>query len=225
MTFSMRRVLTGAIALALAMAAAAQSKAGPARTPVATWKSYCHPAYGFCFRYPEGWTMLGETLGGNGVVVAPAQAQQRENWDAVTVALVVAPPETGHDPVTLDEAITQALTGARKSGQGFELQQRRQLTVADEPAEMVQVRYSEESSGREWVERLVFIAGPESEIYSVALKCAPGSVTQMEPLFSRIVSSWNLAAPASPPGDETKSPDTGPSPSRSAPPASVPPKP
>ena len=40
---------------------------------------------------------------------------------------------------------------------------------------------------------LVFIEGPASEIYSVALKSSPASLAAIEPLFSRIVDSWRLS--------------------------------
>jgi len=46
----------------------------------------------------------------------------------------------------------------------------------------------------------VFIEGPDSEIYSVALKTAPATLTTMEPLFQRIVESWKLPEAAPPPG-------------------------
>ena len=37
-------------------------------------------------------------------------------WDAVTVALVVPPPQGNDEPVTIDQAIEQAVTGVRAAG-------------------------------------------------------------------------------------------------------------
>ncbi len=136
--------------------------------------------------------MLGEVLGGNGVVVAPPQKQERELWDAVTVALVIPSPSGTQESVTVGEALAQALAGVRSSGQSFKTEQRQQRTVNGMPAEMVKVHYVEQPSGRAWTEELVFIEGPHSEIYSVVLKSATASMPRMEPLFTRIVDSWNL---------------------------------
>lgn len=185
------RCLTLAVLVGLGTTLAAQTATKPAAKPN-PWKSYCHPAPSFCFKYPVGWTMLGEVLGGNGVVVAPPQKQERELWDAVTVALVIPSPSGTQEPVTVGEALAQALAGVRSSGQSFETEQRQQRTVGGMPAEMVKVHYVEQPSGRAWTEELVFIEGPHSEIYSLVLKSATPSMPRMEPLFSRIVDSWNL---------------------------------
>jgi len=64
--------------------------------------------------------MLGDVLDGHGVTIAPAQKQDREQWDEVTVALVIPAPDEDEDPVSLGEAIAKAVSGVRKSGQSFE---------------------------------------------------------------------------------------------------------
>jgi hypothetical protein len=95
----------------------------------------------------------------------------------------------------------------------------------------VKLHYVETPTGREWIEELVFVEGPDSEIYSVALKSAPASLAAMEPAFSRIVDSWTLpeAKPAPGATDEDAPPAKAPAaptaPSKSAPPtSSTPPK-
>lgn len=215
-------------ALALVLGASyslcAQTAPKPAAKPV-PWKSYCHAERGFCFKYPAAWTMLGEIFGGNGVVVAPPQKQAKELWDEVTVALVIPPPQEGEEPVTIGEAIAQAVSGVRKSGQSFETQQRRQLTVDANPAESVKLHYTEQANGHEWIEELVFIEGPDSAIYSVALKSAPASLARMEPLFQRMVESWNLPEAAPPPDAAGEGPaDAKAKPGATTPHKSVPPK-
>jgi len=199
MQFQLRRSPAVAVLLGLATLAVAQTAPRPA-SKVVPWKSYCHPTHEFCFKYPATWSMLGEVFDGNGVVVAPAQKQARELWDEVTVALVIPAPEGDEEPVTAAEAIAQAVSSVRKSGQSFETLQRQQRTVNGKPAELVKLHYTEQSNGHEWVEELVFIEGPDSEIYSVALKTAPATLPTMEPLFQRIVESWKLPEAAPPPG-------------------------
>jgi hypothetical protein len=185
-------VLSCSTGLASQTAGKTPAKANPS-------KSYCHPVYAFCFKYPSSWGMLGDVFGGAGVVVAPPQKQERELWDSVTVALVVAPPKENEEPTTIGEAIAQAVSGVRRSGQNFETVERQHRSVNGNPAELVKLHYIENSGGREWTEELVFIQGPDSEIYSVALKSAPASLPRMDPAFARIVDSWNLPDAASTP--------------------------
>ena len=203
----------------------ASQTAGKPVSKASPLNSYCHPVLSFCFKYPVGWTMLGEVFDGAGVVVAPPQKQERELWDSVTLALVVPPPQGNAEPVTIGEAIGQAIAGVRRSGQSFETEQRQQRTVNGKPAEMVKLHYVDKSAGSDWAEELVFIEGPESEIYSVALKSATASLPRIEPQFARIVESWYLPSAAIPSetGDDSAKPHaTGPAKPASAKPSSPP---
>jgi hypothetical protein len=217
-----RRWLLLALALGLCAAATAQTAAKPPQKSLPLTK-YCHAEGSFCFKYPASWSVLGEVLNGNGVVVAPPQKLEREYWDAVTAALVVPPPQSAADAVTIDQAIEQAVSRVRESGQSFETLERQRRRVDGKPAQMVKLHYVEKPSGREWIEELVFVEGPDEEIYSVALKCAPSSLLRMQPAFSRIVDSWTLPE-AEPPATATSS-ETLASPAKSeSPTASTPPK-
>jgi hypothetical protein len=211
------------LSLGLCSAAMAQSTAKATPKPL-PWKEYCHGDEGFCFKYPPAWTKLGEVFAGNGVVVAPPQKQDQSLWDEVTVALMIPPPEGDEDPVTIDQAIAKAVSSVRAAGQSVETLQRQRRTVDDKPAQMVKLHYVEKPSGREWIEELIFVEGPDAEIYSVALKCAPASLVRMQPLFSRIVDSWTLPAVEPPPGATDEAAPT-PQPNSAQPKDSSPPKP
>ena len=198
----------------LVSAATAQTLTKPA-SKTQPLKEYCHPDYGFCFKYPSSWVSLGPIFDGNGIVVAPPQKQDRALWDEVTVALMIPPPEGDEDLVTIDQAIDKAVSSVRESGQNFDTVQRQQRMVDGNPAQVVKLHYVDKSSSREWIEELVFVEGPDSEIYSAGLKCAPDSLPRMEPLFTRIVDSWKLPEPeplpsatdeAAPSGKSSQSP-------------------
>jgi len=171
--------------------------------PAAPWKRYCHPSVGFCFRYPSSWMMLGEVFGGKGVVVAPEQKGDRALWDAITVAVIAPPAGDGGqtNARTLDGVIEQATSAMREAGQNLQTLQRQQQTVDGNPAQMLKTRYRENSTGRDWIEELVFIQGPENEIYSVALKCAPEHLVRLEPVLKGLLGSWRLPQPAEPATD------------------------
>ncbi len=135
--------------------------------------------------------MLGESMG-DGVVVAPQQTLDRELWDVVTVAAVVPPPAENQPAMSIDQVIATAMTNMQASGHDAATLQRQQRTVAGLPAQMLRIRYHDDPSGRDWIEQLVFIEGPEQEIYSVALKAQPGTISRLEPAFDAVVRSWKL---------------------------------
>ena len=168
---------------------------------------------------------MGEVFDGNGVVVAPPQKLEREYWDEVTAALVIPPPQSAADAITIDQAIEQAVSRVGESGQSFETLERQRRRVDGKPAQMVKLRYVEKPGGREWIEELVFVEGPDEEIYSVALKCAPSSLLRMQPLFSRIVDSWTLPEVGPPSAATGSDAETAAPPTKAAPPeTSTPPK-
>ena len=170
------------------------------------WKRYCHPSEGFCFKYPASWNMLGEVFEGKGVVVAPTQTIEQSLWDEITVAMVAPPPQGDEEGLDLNGVVEQAAAGMREAGQNFVTLQRQDRTVDHKPAQLLKARYREKSSGRDWIEELVFIDGPDNEIYSVALKCAPQNLTRLEPVLKGMLASWTLPEPEPPASDEPTPP-------------------
>jgi hypothetical protein len=214
MRLSFRRWLLTVVALSLLSIASAQTKA-PVH-PSAPAKRYCHPEVNFCFQYPGSWTTVGKIFNSNGIVVAPPQKQPQALWDTITVALVVLPPEGDEEPPSLNSIIEQVSAGLREGGQNFQTLQRRELTVDHKPAQMLKVSYHEKANDRDWIEELVFIEGPDNEIYSMALKCAPQNLLRLEAALKSILASWTLPEAAPPPDDEDSNPT--PPPAKPAPP-------
>ena len=220
MRLSLHVAIWLALALTLAAGAAGQ-KTSTAPAPLhklVPRKRYCQPDGGFCFKYPGSWIMLGEVFDGNGVVVAPPQKLDRALWDEITVALILPPSEGDEEPVTLDGLIEQASKSMREGGQAFETLQRQQRTVDHKPAQMLKVRYREKATDRDWVEQMVFIQGPDGEMYSVALKCSPENLARLEPLFAGVLDSWVLPEPEPPAGAEEED-----KPKQATPPPKAPP--
>ena len=196
--------LVAGLGVAVGQTAAPKGQTAPHKA--VTRKRYCQPEIGFCFRYPNTWMMLGEVFGGNGVVVAPEQKEDRALWDAITVALVAPPPEGDEEGPGLNGIVTQATDSMREAGQNFVTLQRQDRTVDYKPAQLLKVQYQEKASGRNWIEELVFIEGPENEIYSVALKCAPQNVAKLEPAFAEVLRSWVLPQAGPGEGEESEKP-------------------
>jgi hypothetical protein len=189
----------------------AQTTAPPHRSIPS--KRYCHANVGFCFRYPGSWSVLGDVFNGNGVVIAPQQKGERAQWDAITVALVAPAGENGDGP-SLNKVIEMTTADMREAGQSFQTLQRKDLTVAHDPAQMLKAQYRDNTTGRDWVEELIFIQGQENEIYSVSLKCAPQNLMRLEPALKELLASWSTPEATSPAAAV---------PSDAAPPASGPP--
>jgi hypothetical protein len=156
-----------------------------------TARKYCHESLGFCFWYPTSWKLLGEVFDGNGVVIAPDQNDDRALWDVITVAMVAPSSESGG--ATLDGLIDRATSAMRDAGQNFETLQRQERSVAGNPAQLLKARYRETKTERDWIEELVFIEGPQNEVYSVGLKCAPDHLAKLEPAFNRVLTTWKFA--------------------------------
>ena len=135
--------------------------------------------------------MLGEVFNGNGVVIAPEQKEDRALWDVITVAMVAPSSDSGG--ATLDGVIERTTAAMREAGQNFETLQRQTRSVDGGSAQLLKARYREDKTGRDWVEELVFIQGPQNEVYSVGLKCAPDHVAKLEPVLNRVLASWKSA--------------------------------
>jgi hypothetical protein len=150
-------------------------------------------------------------------IVAPQQTLDRELWDEVTVAAVVPPPAENQPPLSIDQIIQTAMTNMRTDDHAPATLQRQERTVAGLPAQMIRIRYHDEPSGRDWIEQLVFIEGPDQEIYSVALKAQPGTIARLEPAFDAIVRSWKLEPGEHSVGSQAPTSSSKPAPSEPAP--------
>ena len=215
MQLFLRSSLLLALMLGSVVGVASQTSTPAQARTAGGWNRYCQPEGGFCFKYPSSWSMLGVVFDGRGVVVAPPQKQERALWDAITVALVVPPPEGNKEPLGLNGVIEKATSGLRDGGQNFETLQRQQRTVDHKPAQILKARYREKSTGHEWVEEVLFIEGPDNEVYSVALKCSPQELARLEPVFTAVLASWMLREPEPTPDDTepaTKQSTTPPAP-------------
>ena len=135
--------------------------------------------------------MLGEAFG-NGIVIAPPQEIERSLWNEVTVATVVPPPAEGASAITIDQVIDTAMQNMRDKGYAPQTLQRQVRTVDGMPAQMLKLRYRDQDTSHDWIEELVFVEGPDHEIYSVALKASPASLQNLEPAFAGILRSWKL---------------------------------
>lgn len=169
----------------------AQSSTKPHSSPSTPTKRFCQIGGGFCFSYPASWSELGEAFG-NGVVIAPRQPTDQSLWNVVTAATVAPPPDEGQSGTSIDDVIGKALSNMQATGHNPATLQRQERMTAGLPSQAIKVRYRDNETGRDWVEQLVFIEGPDQEIYSLSLKAQPADVAKLEPAFDSILRSWHL---------------------------------
>jgi hypothetical protein len=153
--------------------------------------------------------VLGEVFG-DGVIIGPRQTIEQSLWNVVTVASVVPPPDEGETATTIDEVITTALNNMLATAHNPVTLQRQERTMAGLPSQMIKVRYHDDETGRDWIEQLVFIEGPDQEIYSASLKAQPPDVARLEPAFESILRTWHLQT-AKDSSDRSLGPATSPS--------------
>jgi hypothetical protein len=227
MRLSFRGVLIVVASLALARVGGAQSSPSkPAPGTGVPSKRFCQAEGGFCFSYPASWQVLGQAFD-NGVIVAPPQKTERALWDVVTVATVVPAPGENQTAPTVDDLISAATGNMQADGRNPQTLERQRRTVDGLPAQMIRLRYHDDE-GRDWIEELVFIAGPEQEVYSVALKAQPASIARLEPAFAGILRSWKLraqSAASQPAGESPAAASTAVPATSSTEPSSRPPNP
>jgi hypothetical protein len=188
-------------------------KSSTAKTSLRNWKSYCSEEAEYCISYPPGWDVVGDVMGGTGVVMAPPQpGKDKSLWSEITVSVTDLPePEKGKEPPSFDEIVSVALDGL--PGNNVRMLQRSELTLHGRDAELIKVSYNDKETNRPWVEQIVFI-DDELAIYSIALRATPDEVAGLEETFRRIVATWRPtesgppgpAKPAAPQPPATKAP-------------------
>jgi PsbP len=189
-----RCILGFALCVSFAALCSGQS-AGSKSTPSSTVhsKHFCSSAAGFCFNYPATWQLLGEAFG-DGVVIAPQQSGERALWNVVTAAAVAPRSDAGESAGNIEQVIETAMANMRAAGRNPQTLERQQRTINGVPAEILELRYRDDETQRDWVEELAFIEGPDQDIYSLALKVKPEDISRLQPAFERMLRSWKLAS-------------------------------
>jgi hypothetical protein len=125
------------------------------------------------------------------------------------VAAVDVPPSkstsgsTGGAP-SLDALVDIVLT-PDGSFTSAETLQRTHLILNHADAEIVRVKLHDDIKQSEAIEEIALIEGDEGLVYSVALRCAPGDFTRLEPVFQKAAHSWHVKEVAAQPAPQSNS--------------------
>ena len=153
--------------------------------------NYCNQDLGFCFNYPLGWKQLGEVYEGRGVVVAPPQSGDQQQWAQVTVAAISIPTTEGQAPPTVEDLVTSLLGKMAEQAANMQTVRRSEETLARRPAQVLQVRYDE--NGARWGETIVAMDGGNDSFYTVVFKAKVEDEPKYQKQVEGILRSFRLA--------------------------------
>lgn len=169
--------------------ASAQSSNSP--TTKARDSNYCNQDLGFCFNYPLTWKQLGEVYDGRGVVVAPPQSGDQQQWAQVTVAAISIPTQESKAPPTVDDLVTTLIGKMAEQTVNMQTVRRSEETLAQRPAQVVQVRYGE--NGARWGETIVAMDGGNDVFYTVVFKAKVDDEGKYQKQVESILHTFRLA--------------------------------
>ena len=181
-----------ALTLLLTTLALAQA---PAKKPNTTAKPrtsyFCNQELGYCFDFPASWKMLGQVYEGYGVVVAPTQPGDQDQWAQVTAAAVEIPTQEGKNPPTVDDLVTSLVGKMAEQAQNMETVRRSTETLAHHSAQLLQVHYDE--NGKRWGETIVAMDGGDGMFYTIVYKAQAAEEAKYQPQVEEILKSFRLA--------------------------------
>ena len=168
----------------------------PAKKPNTTAKPrasyYCNQDLGYCFDFPASWKMLGEVYDGHGAAVAPAQEGDQSEWAQVTVAGIEIPTAEGKNPPTVEDLVTALVGKMAEQTENMETVRRSTETLAQRPAQLLQVRYDE--NGKRWGETIVAMDGGDGMFYTVVYKAQAGQEAKYQTQVVEILKSFRLSS-------------------------------
>jgi hypothetical protein len=200
-------LLCAALAPAIAQSAPRNTGASkPATTakkaPSAAGRTECVAAVGLCVTIPATWQRLGNIFDDLGFVVAEQHVGvDSASWPQISVAAIDVPTQKGGGAPSLDALIDIVLT-PDGSFTTSETQQRTRLLLNGANAEILRVKLhndvAKDASQADTIEEVALIEGDDGLVYSIALRCAPGELARLEPIFQKTARSWRVKPPATP---------------------------
>ena len=151
---------------------------------------FCNQDLGYCFDFPMSWKMLGQVYDGYGAVVAPPQEGDQSTWANVTVAAVEVPTEEGKNPPGVEDLVTSLVGKMTEQVQNMETVRRTEDTLAQHPAQLLQVRYDE--GGKRWSETIVATDGGNGMFYTIVYKAPAADEAKYDKGFNEVLKSFRI---------------------------------
>jgi PsbP len=179
--------------LVSSVVSAQATKPAPNKNPAGSkpgMSYFCNQDLGYCFDFPMSWKMLGQVYEGYGTVVAPPQEGDQANWANVTVAAVEVPTEEGKNPPIVEDLVTSLVGKMAEQVQNMETVRRSTDTLAQRPAQLLQVRYDE--GGKRWNETIVATDGGNGMFYTIVYKSAAADEAKYQKGFEDVLKTFRV---------------------------------
>ncbi|MGA8026501.1 MAG: hypothetical protein WB992_05105 [Bryobacteraceae bacterium] len=149
------------------------------------WKRYRNPRWGFCVSYPARW-VKGDAFDGAGIFVEAGLKKRSRPTGEINIA--AEPGAFG-----LVQNVEVHLDGLKKfeRAEQVELLEKREIQLLGSSALFAKDRYYDPLDHSRWMDELVF-ANHKQTLYKLELECPTDQVTRFEPVFTRLVSTFEF---------------------------------
>lgn len=163
------------------------------------WKQYRNVQRGYCVSYPSRWGR-GDAFEGAGLFVETGEKKFSKPMGEIDVAAVPTPSDAKARTasLTLVEDLKLHLAGLAKfeRAERVEVLEQRPLQLGGRPALFTKDRYYDPLERATWIEETVF-SHRDDVVYRLELECRADQTGRFEPVFSRLINTFQFdcAAP------------------------------
>lgn len=152
-----------------------------------SWKRYYNPQWGYCLSYPDRWRK-GDAFEGAGIFIETGVKRLSVALGEIDIAALQKGPQ-----INLVDNTQVHLEGLRKFERAEHIEQleQRPLQLLGNSALFTKSRYYDPLERVRWVEEIVFTQR-QNVLYRMELECRADQLERFEPVFSRVLSSFEF---------------------------------
>ena len=186
------RRICKALLVTFAFSAAGVAGAASGSTPKQdkAWRRYHNPQWGYCVSYPSRWRK-GDAFEGSGIFVETGVNKDSNPLGEIDIAAL--PDDSVNPQLNFVDLIRVHLEGLKKfeRAEHVQLLEHRSMDLFGTSALFAKERYYDPLERSTWMEEIVFLAR-QNVLYRLELECRADQLTRFEPVFTRLVSTFQL---------------------------------
>jgi hypothetical protein len=158
------------------------------------WKRYYNPDAGYCVSYPARW-YKGDAFDGSGLYVMTGVKKHSRATGEIDIGLFrnTASTEARTATISLVDDFRSHADGLKKfeRAERMEVLEQRPMELAGDPGLFTKDRYYDPQDRSTWVEEILFVHR-KNELYRIELECKADQADRFEPVFSRLLSTFQF---------------------------------
>ncbi len=158
------------------------------------WKRYYNPQWGYCVSYPSRW-LKEEAFEGAGIFVKTGVKKRSMPIGEIDVGVLpdAYQPSSGAPQLSLVDNLHAHLDGLKKFERAQQMQvlEQRPMDLSGKSALYTKERYYDPLDRATLVQEIVFVQQKDS-LYRLELECNADQVARFEPVFTRLVSTFQF---------------------------------